>query len=83
LKGLEWKSLLLLFAEEKVLQLRCSIVGANRLYAGKRRLSGDKTRDISRDELSNMRKEIVRYKDLVVEFTMSNHVLKKISKGLS
>ena len=65
---------MLLFAEEKILQLRCSIVGANRLYAVKRRLSGDKTRDISRDELFNMRKELVRYKELVAEFTMSNHV---------
>lgn len=52
------------------------------MEAGKRRLSGDTTRDASRDEVSDMRKELGKYKELVAELTMSNHVLKKISKGL-
>ncbi|PCJ81096.1 MAG: hypothetical protein COA49_07275 [Bacteroidetes bacterium] len=52
------------------------------LEAGKRRLSGDTTRDANSNEVVKMRDELGKYKELVAELTLSNHVLKKISNGL-
>ena len=52
------------------------------LEAGKRRLSGDTKRDSTSNEVGLMRDELGKYKELVAELTLSNHVLKKISNGL-
>jgi transposase len=48
----------------------------------KRRLSGDTKRDATSNEVGVMREELVKYKELLAELTLSNHVLKRISNGL-
>ena len=52
------------------------------LEAGKRRLSSDTKRDATSNEVGLMRDELGKYKQLVAELNLKNHVLKKISNGL-
>ena len=51
------------------------------LEAGKKRLQGDTRREASSDEVSTLRKENSRLKELVAETLLENRVLKKSVTG--
>ncbi len=51
------------------------------LEAGKRRLLGDTQRDASSSEVSGLRKENARLKELVAETVLENRLLKKSVMG--
>jgi transposase len=52
------------------------------LEAGKRQLQGDTVREVSSDEVSELRKENEQLKQVVAEITLQNRVLKKSLSGL-
>jgi transposase len=52
------------------------------LEAGKKRLKGDTMREANSDEVSALRKENEQLKQLVVELSLKNRVLKKSLSGL-
>jgi transposase len=52
------------------------------LEAGKKRLSGDITREATSSEVSDLKKENSQLKELVAELSLKNRVLKKSLHGL-
>ncbi len=51
------------------------------LEAGKKRLLGDTQREVSSSEVSDLRKENARLKELVAETVLENRLLKKSVTG--
>ena len=52
------------------------------LEAGKKRLAGDTTREATSDEVSDLRKENLRLKELVADLVLRNDILKKTQQYL-